>query len=53
MPQGHPCVYKTPRVELSIGPLGLGSFVGFGMALSVRVKGQDSHAYVIIGDGEI
>ena len=44
MLQGHPCVHKTPGVELSTGP---------GMALSARIKGQDSYTYVIMGDGEI
>ena len=53
MLQGHPCVHKTPGVELSTGPLGLGLSAGLGMALSARIKGQDSYTYVIMGDGEI
>lgn len=51
--QGHPCVHKTPGVELSTGPLGLGLGAGIGMALADRRKGLDSYTYVLIGDGEI
>ena len=53
MLQGHPCVHKTPGVELSTGPLGLGLSAGLGMALGSRLKGYDSYTYVIMGDGEI
>lgn len=51
--QGHPCVHKTPGVELSTGPLGLGLSAGIGMALADRQKGLDSYTYVLMGDGEI
>lgn len=50
--QGHPCVHKTPGVELSAGPLGLGLGAGVGMALGERLKGSDAYIYVILGDGE-
>lgn len=53
MLQGHPCVHKTPGVELSTGPLGLGLSAGLGMALASRIRGYDSYTYVIMGDGEI
>ena len=53
MLQGHPCVHKTPGVELSTGPLGLGLSAGLGMALSARMKEQDAYTYVVLGDGEI
>ncbi len=53
MLQGHPCVHKTPGVELSTGPLGLGLSAGLGMAMAARIKGQDSYTYVVMGDGEI
>ncbi|MFQ9703609.1 MAG: hypothetical protein ACLR0U_18290 [Enterocloster clostridioformis] len=52
MLQGHPCVHKTPGVELSTGPLGLGLSAGLGMALGARLKGYDSYTYVIMGDGK-
>ena len=51
--QGHPCMHKTAGVELSTGPLGLGLGAGLGMCLGVRLKGNDSYIYVILGDGEI
>ena len=38
MLQGHPCVHKTPGVELSTGPLGLGLSAGLGMAMADRIK---------------
>lgn len=51
--QGHPCVHKTPGVELSTGPLGLGLGAGIGMALADRYQGLNSYTYVLLGDGEI
>lgn len=51
--QGHPCVHKTPGVELSTGPLGLGLSAGLGMALALRQQKLDSYVYVVLGDGEI
>ena len=51
--QGHPCAHKTPGVELSTGPLGLGLAAGLGMALSQRLQGFDNRVYVLLGDGEI
>ena len=51
--QGHPCASKTPGVELSTGPLGLGLGAGVGMALSDKLKGNTAMTYVVLGDGEI
>lgn len=51
--QGHPCAHKTPGVELSTGPLGLGLGAGLGMALSEKMKKSDATIYVLLGDGEI
>ncbi len=51
--QGHPCMHKTPGIELSTGPLGLGLGAGIGMALGERLKGSDAYIYVVLGDGEI
>lgn len=51
--QGHPCVHKTPGVELSTGPLGLGLGAGIGMALADKYQGINSYTYVLLGDGEI
>lgn len=51
--QGHPCAHKTPGVELSTGPLGLGLSAGVGMAEASKINGLDYNVYVILGDGEI
>ena len=66
--QGHPCASKTPGVELSTGPLGLGLSAGIGMAEAARLnkKGHDKkdgdkrdydkrdyNVYVVLGDGEL
>ena len=53
MLQGHPCASKTPGVELSTGPLGLGLSAGIGMAEAARLTGKASNVFVILGDGEL
>ena len=51
--QGHPCSKKTPGVELSTGPLGLGLAAGVGMACSNKLLGNSAYTFVVMGDGEI
>lgn len=51
--QGHPSAHKTPGVELSTGPLGLGLGAGLGMALGEKLKSSYATIYVLLGDGEI
>lgn len=51
--QGHPCAHKTPGVELSTGPLGLGLSAAVGMAEAAKINGLDYNVYAILGDGEI
>ena len=51
--QGHPCSIKTPGVELSTGPLGLGLSAGLGMALALKQQKLDARVYVVLGDGEL
>lgn len=51
--QGHPCASKTPGVELSTGPLGLGLSAGNGMAEAAKLQGLGYNVYVILGDGEL
>lgn len=51
--QGHPCAHRTPGVELSTGPLGLGLSAGIGMAESARLTGNSYDVYVVLGDGEL
>jgi len=53
MLQGHPCASKTPGVELSTGPLGLGLSAGIGMAEAAKLTGTDYNVYVLLGDGEL
>lgn len=51
--QGHPCAHKTPGVELSTGPLGLGLSAGNGMAVSSQINHIDYNVFVVLGDGEL
>jgi transketolase len=51
--QGHPCAHKTPGVELSTGPLGLGLSAAIGMAEAAKLRGMDYNVFVVLGDGEI
>lgn len=50
--QGHPCMLKTPGVEMSTGSLGQGLSAANGMALAQRLSGLDYRIYVMMGDGE-
>lgn len=50
--QGHPCMLKTPGVEISSGSLGQGLSVANGMALAARLDGKSYRVYVLLGDGE-
>jgi transketolase len=49
--QGHPCMNKTPGVDLSTGPLGHGISVGVGMALAAHLQNKSYWTFVIVGDG--
>jgi transketolase len=49
--QGHPCMNKTPGVEMSTGALGHGLSVALGMALAARIQGRSYWSHVIVGDG--
>lgn len=53
MLQGHPCMKKTPGIEISGGSLGQGLSVGLGIALAARLDKKDYRTYVMLGDGEI
>ena len=52
MLQGHPSALKTPGIDLSAGPLGLGLSAALGMALAAKVLGKSYTTYALIGDGE-
>jgi len=49
--QGHPCMNKTPGVDISSGPLGHGISVGLGMALAARLQKKKYWTFVIVGEG--
>ena len=51
--QGHPCAHKTPGIELSTGPLGLGLGASVGMAIAEKRKKSPATIYTLLGDGEI
>ncbi len=51
--QGHPCAHKTPGIDVSTGPLGLGLSAGLGIALAGRLQRRSYYTYVLLGDGEI
>jgi transketolase len=51
--QGHPCMVKTPGVDMSTGSLGHGLSVATGMALAARVRGRSHWTIAMIGDGDL
>ena len=51
--QGHPDMHKTPGVDMSTGSLGQGLSVAVGIALGMERQASDSHAFVLMGDGEL
>ena len=51
--QGHPCMLKTPGLDMSTGSLGQGLAVAVGMALGARLGSQGFHTYVLLSDGEL
>lgn len=53
MLQGHPCMHKTPGVDMSTGSLGQGLSAGLGMLLGRDQLGLDFHVFVLLGDGEL
>jgi transketolase len=50
---GHPCMLKTPGVEMSTGSLGQGLSAANGMALAQRLDQIDYRVFVMMGDGEL
>lgn len=53
MLQGHPCMLKTPGVDMSAGSLGQGLSVGAGMVLGRERTPARFEVYVMLGDGEL
>ena len=50
--QGHPDMDLTPGIEAVTGSLGQGLSIALGMALGLRLDGNDARVYAIVGDGE-
>ncbi len=53
MLQGHPCMNKTPGIDMSTGALGHGVSTGLGMALASHILGYKNYTVVLIGDGDL
>lgn len=51
--QGHPDRVRLPIVEASTGSLGQGMSVAQGMAAGLKLDGEKSMVYCLIGDGEM
>jgi len=52
--QGHPDSSKTPGVEVSTGSLGQGLAIANGIALGLKLDGnEDSRVFCLLGDGEL
>jgi transketolase len=53
MLQAHPCMHKTPGVDMSTGSLGQGLSAGAGMILGRDQLGMQFQVFVLLGDGEL
>ncbi len=53
MLQGHPCMLRTPGVDMSTGSLGQGLSAGAGMVLGRDQLEMQFLVYVLLGDGEL
>ncbi len=51
--QGHPCLGKTPGVDMSSGSLGQGVSAAVGMAIAGKLDHKSYKVYTLLGDGEI
>lgn len=51
--QGHPDSKKVPGVEVSTGSLGQGLSIANGIALGLRLDGNASRVFCLLGDGEL
>lgn len=51
--QGHPCMAKTPGVDISSGSLGQGLSAANGMALAGISDNRKYKVYCVCGDGEM
>lgn len=51
--QGHPCMEKTPGVDISTGALGHGASIGLGMSLAAGLTGKKYFTWILLGDGDL
>lgn len=51
--QGHPNARCTPGVDATSGSLGQGLSVANGIALGLRLDGNEASVYALLGDGEV
>lgn len=51
--QGHPCIEKTPGIEVSSGSLGQGLSVATGIALASKMNKEKTRVFCLMGDGEL
>ena len=51
--QGHPCMGKTPGIDMTAGSLGNGLGAGVGMAIGAKLDNKNNTVFVLIGDGEL
>lgn len=49
----HPDRLKTPGVDMTTGSLGQGCSTAAGIAMALKLKGNDAWTYLIVGDGEL
>lgn len=51
--QGHPATHEgLPGIRVASGSLGQGLSVAAGAAYAKKLRGEDRHVYVLMGDGE-
>jgi transketolase len=50
--QGHPHKLALPYIHASTGSLGQGLSIAIGHAMGMRMRGQTTKSFCIIGDGE-
>ena len=51
--QGHPCLQRTPGIDMTSGSLGNGLSSSLGMALGLKERGSRANVFCILGDGEL
>lgn len=51
--QGHPCMRKTPGVDMTTGSLGQGLSPAVGMALGGKLDKKSYRVFAMLGDGEV